>query len=63
VIVIVETDDFRGDHSADRELTVTVPDDAPVSTLRELAKRHTLYCGTDATLRIVPEAPPERVEK
>lgn len=56
MILIVETDDYRGDHAADVELTVTISDDAPVSKIREIAKKYSLYNKTEATIRIVPEA-------
>jgi hypothetical protein len=59
MILIVETDDFRGDHAADVELTVTIADSEPVSKIREIAHKYKLYTGTDATIRIIPEAIPE----
>ena len=53
--VIVETDDFRGDHAKDIEVAVEIDDNEPVSRLRNLAKQYAIHGGMDATLRILPE--------
>lgn len=53
-IIIIETDDMRGDHAKDVELTMVLPDSTPIGELKDIARRHKLYSGTEATLRIVP---------
>ena len=56
IALIVETDDFRGDHAKDVEHIVHIDATEPIWRILEVAEDNKLYCGTAATIRIVPES-------
>ena len=56
MVILIQTDDYRGDHAADVERLLTIPDDMPVSELRKIAIKHGTRSGQPATIKIVAHA-------
>ena len=56
MVILIQTDDYRGDHAADVHRLLTIPDDMPVSELRKIAVKHGTSNGQPATIKIVGHA-------